>query len=115
MPPFFDTSRPDFPRRGQVFYASLDKDRPVIILSADSLNRFSLDVCIVPLTTVKHDEFSVRVPLKKGDGGLKSDCWAKCDQVTTLEKRFLQFPAKGKLGPAFVEIEKQVRISLGLV
>ena len=31
-----------FPRRGEIYLASLDKDRPVLILSVDSLNRYAL-------------------------------------------------------------------------
>ncbi|HEV2498327.1 MAG TPA: type II toxin-antitoxin system PemK/MazF family toxin [Terriglobia bacterium] len=104
-----------YPRRGEVYLARLDKLRPVIILSVDSLNRYALDVCIVPVTTIKRAEFSMRVPLKIGEGGLRFDCWAKCDQVTTLEKSALQESPLGLL-PAgkFHRVQEQVKISLGL-
>ena len=107
---------PTHPRRGEVYLVSLGtKRRPAVILSVDALNRHALDVCVVGLTTVEHAKFSVRVPIKAGDGGLTSDCWAKCDQVTTLEKTLLQYPAVGRLSPTtFKKIEEQVRISLGL-
>jgi mRNA-degrading endonuclease toxin of MazEF toxin-antitoxin module len=104
------------PRRGEVYVVSLGtKRRPAVILSIDALNRHALDVCVVGLTTVEHARFSMRVPIKAGDGGLDSDCWAKCDQVTTLEKVLLQYPAIGRLSePTFKRIQEQVRISLGL-
>jgi mRNA-degrading endonuclease toxin of MazEF toxin-antitoxin module len=76
-----------------------------------------LDVCVIGITTIEHKAFSMRVPLKAGDGGLHSDCWAKCDQVTTLERRLLQYPAIGTLSghPKFAAIMEQVKITLGLI
>ncbi|MGH9437765.1 MAG: type II toxin-antitoxin system PemK/MazF family toxin [Terriglobia bacterium] len=107
---------PAYPRRGEVYFARLDKLRPVIILTVDSLNKYSFDVCVVPVTTKEHAKFSMRVPLRAGDGGLAHDCWAKCDQVTTLEKDLLQYPALGFL-PAdkFDHIQAQIKLSLGLL
>ena len=107
---------PGHPRRGEVYVVSLGtKRRPAVILSVDALNRHALDVCVVGLSTVEHAKFSMRVPIKTGDGGLNADCWAKCDQVTTLEKTLLQYPAIGRLSEAtFKRIEEQVRTSLGL-
>jgi mRNA interferase MazF len=107
---------PAHPRRGEVYLVSLGaKRRPAVILSVDALNRHALDVCVVGLTTAEHAKFSMRVPIKAGDSGLNSDCWAKCDQVTTLEKTLLQYPAIGRLSEAaFKRVQEQVRISLGL-
>ncbi len=79
-----------YARRGEVYLADLGKPRPAIVLSVDSLNKHALDVCLVPSTSVAHREFSMRVPIKAGDGGLPVNCWAKCDQVTTLEKTYMQ-------------------------
>lgn len=104
-----------YPRRGDVHIVQLDKPRPAIVLSVDQLNRHALDVCVVPITTKEHARFSMRVPIRAGDGGLDFTCWAKCDQVITLEKSLLRYPATGTLSPAtFKRIEEQVRISLGL-
>ncbi len=104
-----------FPRRGEVHLAKLDKLRPVIILSVDALNKFAFDVCVVPITTKEHARFGMRVPLKARDGGLDYDCWAKCDQVATLEKALVQYPAIGVLSAEkFDRIQEQVKICLGL-
>ena len=107
---------PTYPQRGEVYLVSLGtKRRPAVILSVDALNRHALDVCVVGLTKVEHAKFSMRVPIRAGDGGLKANCWAKCDQVTTLEKTLLQYPAIGRLSPAtFSKVQEQVRIALGL-
>jgi mRNA-degrading endonuclease toxin of MazEF toxin-antitoxin module len=93
----------------------LDKPRPAVVLSVDPLNRFALDVCVVGLTSVEHRKFSVRVPGKKGEANLDFNCWAKCDQVTTLEKTLLRYPRIGVLSAETVgKLEEQVGICLGL-
>ncbi len=105
-----------YPRRGEVYLVHLDKPRPALILSVDSLNRHALDVCLIPITTVEHGQFSLRVQINPGDGGLEKNSWAKCDQVTTLEKRSLEYPPLGMLsGPTFKRIQEQVKIALGLL
>jgi mRNA-degrading endonuclease toxin of MazEF toxin-antitoxin module len=71
---------------------------------------------MVAVTTVEHKNFSVRVPIKKGDANLNFNCWAKCDQVTTLEKSLLKYPPIGILSiSALSRIEEQVRVALGLI
>ena len=105
-----------YPKRGEIYLANLDKPRPAIILSVDQLNQHSLDVCVVPITTKQHVRFVLRVPLKKGEGGLDADCWAKCDQVTTLEKISLRPQRLGALSTSKLqEVERQVKFALGLL
>ena len=104
------------PRRGEVYLVKLDKARPALVLSVDALNKYALDVCLVPITTKQHGQFSMRVPLKSGNGGLAYDCWAKCDQVTTLEKRLLHSKPLGMISVRKLqEIEEQVKVALGLL
>lgn len=104
-----------YPRRGEVYIVQLDKPRPAVVLSVDALNKYALDVCVVGITTVERRAFSMRVLIKKGEAHLEFNCWAKCDQVTTLEKTLLRYPAIGVL-PAgtLARIEEQVGIGLGL-
>jgi mRNA-degrading endonuclease toxin of MazEF toxin-antitoxin module len=105
-----------YPKRGEVYLVQLDKARPAIVLSVDALNKFALDVCLVPVTSVEHKNFSMRVPIKKGDANLHFNCWAKCDQVTTLEKSLLKYPPIGAVSSsALAGIEEQVRVALGLI
>jgi mRNA-degrading endonuclease toxin of MazEF toxin-antitoxin module len=105
-----------YPKRGEVYAVQVDtKARPAVIISVDALNRHSLDVCLIPFTTQLHAKFSMRVELNPGDGGVHRDCWAKCDQMNTLEKSFLVYPPLGTLSAATMrKIEDQVRIALGL-
>jgi mRNA-degrading endonuclease toxin of MazEF toxin-antitoxin module len=105
-----------YPKRGEVYLVQLDKPRPAIVISVDALNKFALDVCVVPLTTVEHKNFSMRVSIKKGDANLNFNCWAKCDEVTTLEKSLLKYPAIGILSASAIRrIKEQVRVALGLI
>jgi mRNA-degrading endonuclease toxin of MazEF toxin-antitoxin module len=105
-----------YPKRREVYLVQLDKLRPAVVLSVDAINKFALDVCVVGITTTERRKFSMRVPIKKGDGNLKLDCWAKCDQVATLEKKLLRYPAIGMLSiETFGRIEEQVKICLGFV
>jgi mRNA-degrading endonuclease toxin of MazEF toxin-antitoxin module len=104
-----------YPKRGEVYLVQLDKPRPAVVLSVDPLNRFALDVCVVGLTSVERRKFSMRVPVKKGEANLDFNCWAKCDQVTTLEKTLLRYPRIGVMSDETLEkIEEQVEICLGL-
>ena len=104
-----------FPRRGEVYLVRLDKDRPAVVVSADALNRYAFDVCVVPITSVERPRFSLRVPLQSGQAGLSRDSWAKCDQVTTLEKALLRYPALGRLTDEMLKaIEQGIKRALQL-
>ena len=104
-----------YPRRGEVYVVLLDKPRPAIVLSVDSLNEAALDVCVVAITTSQRGQFRLRVPIRAGEFGTNRDCWAKCDQVTTLEKQLIKYPAIGAVDADTLErIEAAVRICLGL-
>lgn len=105
-----------FPQRGEVYLVRLDKDRPALVISADALNRYALDVCVVPLTTVERPRFSLRVHIKPGEGGLSRDSWVKCDQVTTLEKSLLIYPPLGRITDETLKtIEQGVKLALQLL
>ena len=104
-----------FPRRGDVCLFSLDKERPAVIISNDALNRFSRDVCVVPVSKVEHRQFSIRPQLPAGQAGLALDSLVKCDQVTTVSKSAAVFPPFGSLDPASLKrIEDAIRIALAL-
>jgi mRNA-degrading endonuclease toxin of MazEF toxin-antitoxin module len=77
------------------------------------LNRHALDVCIVPITSVEHRRFALRVPLPPGEGGLHRASWAKCDQVTTIEHADLRYPPLGRLSLAcLAKIDAAIELAL---
>jgi mRNA interferase MazF len=93
----------------------LDKDRPALVISADALNRHALDVCVVPMTTVERASFPLRVLVQPGESGLHRHSWAKCDQVTTLEKKLLLYPPLGRLTDETLHaIERAIKLALQL-
>jgi mRNA-degrading endonuclease toxin of MazEF toxin-antitoxin module len=103
-----------YPRRGEICLFALDKERPALVVSADELNRFSRDVCVVPISKVQHKQFSLRPQLKAGTGGLDYNSWVKCDQVTTLEKDSAVYPALGFLTTEMSAVEAAIRTALDL-
>ena len=104
-----------FPHRGEVCLFSLDKERPALVISNDALNRFSLDVSVVPISKAEHRQFSLRPKLHAGQAGLLYDSWAKCDQVTSLAIAATIFPPLGSLNPESLKrIEDAIRIALVL-
>lgn len=104
-----------FPRRGEICRVRLDKDRPALVVSSNALNRHALDICVVPLTSVEHRRFALRVELQVGEGGLTHRSWAKCDQVTTLEKAFVKYPPMGRLSAgALSRVESAIKTALEL-
>ena len=104
-----------YPRRGEVCLIALDKERPALILSSNSLNAHSLDVCVLPISTVEHRAFSLRPKLRAGEGGLLRDSWVKCDQPTTVEKHMVIYPPLGMLSPASMEaVQAAVKAALDL-
>ena len=104
-----------FPRRGEVYSVRHDKRERVAVISADAINRYALDVCVAPITSVKRPNFSLRVPVNPPQGGLARPSWAKCDQVTTLEKTHLVYPPFGRLTDVTLEaIGQGIKLALQL-
>ncbi len=104
-----------YPRRGEVCLIELDKQRPALIISSDSLNAHSLDVCVLPISTTEHKAFSLRPRMKAGEGGLNHESWVKCDQPTTVEKQLAIYPPLGTLAAASMQrIETALKAALDL-
>lgn len=103
------------PRRGEICLFALDKERPALVISSDALNIHSLDVCVVPISTVEHRSFSLRPKLSAGEGGLDRNSWVKCDQVTTLQQAKAVYPPLGSLSKATLsKIEEAIKRALEL-
>jgi mRNA interferase MazF len=104
-----------FPKRGEVFLLLLDKERPALVVSSDSLNRHSLDICVVPISTAEHKAFSLRPKLPAGEAGLDRDSWVKCDQLTTVAKHRAIYPPLGTVKKESLQrIEQAIKRALEL-
>ncbi len=73
--------------------------RPAVIVSTDGRNKNANDVIVVPTTSSTnmspHPQLHIHIPA--GEGGLPKDSYARCDQVSTIDKSLLD-TAKGPLG-----------------
>ena len=104
-----------FPKRGEICLLLLDKERSALVVSSDSLNRHSLDICVVPISTAERRAFSLRPKLAAGEAGLDRELWVKCDQVTTVEKRRAIYPPLGTVGRESMQmIERAIKRALEL-
>ena len=88
-------------RRGGIYIATLDpvigrelsKTRPVVVVSNDKNNEFSVTVTILPVTSKNLKKiYPFEVLFRKGTGNLPKKSKAKADQIRTLDKnRIVKF------------------------
>lgn len=74
-------------KRGEIWWAQLDKKRPVVLLSRDEAYEVRSLITVCPVTT-RIRNFSVEIRLGKRDGLAKS-CVANLDALTTMPKDHL--------------------------
>lgn len=103
------------PRRGYLYWARMDKLRPVLVISIDVRNEFASDVLIVPCSTRLSDA-PTHVRLRRGEGGLSTASVLKCEQITTLHKEDVRREALGRsLASARIrEVERAVLRAIGV-
>ena len=104
-------------RRGVICLVALDpvmgseisKTRPVLIVSNDINNRFSVTLTVLPITSKKLQKiYPFEVFLQKGMGNLPKDSKVKTDQIRTLDKRrFVKF-----IGAVDADIMRKVETAL---
>jgi mRNA interferase MazF len=102
-------------RRGQIYWALLDKRRPVLVVSTDARNERANDVIVVPCST-NLLEAPTHVRLSRGEGGLPRDSVAKCEQIDTLAKLDIEASPIGlPLKPARMgEVERAILRAIGI-
>jgi mRNA-degrading endonuclease toxin of MazEF toxin-antitoxin module len=102
-------------RRGHLYWARLDKRRPVLVLSVNARNERAGDLIVVPCTTTLR-EAPTHVRLGRGEGGVPETCMLKCEQITTLPRDNLDVePLGGALaGGKLREIELGVMRAIGI-
>jgi mRNA interferase MazF len=115
-------------RRGDVFLANLGAKedpskgseqagtRPVIIVSRDAINSNSPVVIVVPVTGRENKKtiYPSQQVLAAGDGGLRKDSVALCEQVRAISVTRIR-KQMGNLGPdKMAGIANGLRIALDL-
>jgi mRNA interferase MazF len=84
-------------------FVRLDKKRPVLILTRDSVLEYLNEVTIAPITSTVRNIPS-EVFLTKADGMLR-DCAVNCDHLQTVPK--------GKIGPLITSLLPAKMIDVG--
>lgn len=102
-------------RRGHIYWAWLDKRRPVLVVSIDARNERANDVIVVPCSTAMRDA-PTHVRLSRGEGGLPRDSVLKCEQLNTVAKDDIeQAPIGLPLRTArMAEVERAVMRAIGI-
>jgi mRNA-degrading endonuclease toxin of MazEF toxin-antitoxin module len=102
-------------RRGYLYWVSLDKRRPALLLSPDMRNDKGRDVIVIPVSTVMR-EGPWHVRLRKGEGGLAAPSVLLCEQITTVPKDGLDATTLGgPLSAARIgEVERAVLRAIGI-
>ena len=103
------------PRRGRVYWARLDKRRPVLVLSPDYRNERASDVIVVPCSTVIRSA-PTHVLLRRREGGVPNASMLKCEQLTTLPRSDLELEPLGASLSArrMAEVERAVLRAIGI-
>jgi mRNA-degrading endonuclease toxin of MazEF toxin-antitoxin module len=102
-------------KRGAIHWVSLDKRRPAVILSPDVRNRLANDVIIVPCSTSAR-AMAWHVLLRRGEAGLSQACMAKCEQIATVPKTWVEPAELGLLSPSRMrEVELAVLSAVGIL
>ena len=102
-------------RRGQIYWAWLDKRRPALVISTDARNERASDVIVVPCSTNLR-EAPTHVRLSRGEGGIPRDSMLKCEQLGTVEKAQVE---PGPIGlplrsGRMAEVERAVLRAIGI-
>lgn len=103
------------PARGYLYWARMDKRRPVLVLSPDYRNERAGDVIVIPGSTIVRDA-PTHVVLRPGEGGVRARTVLKCEQVTTLPVEDLGTrPLGGRLsGERLSSVERGVLRAIGI-
>jgi mRNA-degrading endonuclease toxin of MazEF toxin-antitoxin module len=103
------------PQRGHLYWVSLDKRRPALVLSPDYRNLLASDVIVIPCST-RLRSAPTHVFLRRGQGGLPESTVLKCEQITTLPKTDVRGPALGGPLPTAVlrAVERAVLRAIGV-
>lgn len=102
------------PRRGHLYWVSMDKRRPALVLSPDYRNQYAGDVIVIPCST-RLRPAPTHVRLERGQGGLAESAVLKCEQITTLARADIHQSLGRPLSPAVLRaVERAVLRAIGV-
>jgi mRNA interferase MazF len=110
------------PFRGQVWIVNLDPTkgheqagtRPCLVVSVNKFNHGRAELVIVVPITRSDKRIASHVPLAAGEGGLNEAGFIKCEEVRCVSKTRL-VDVRNTISPeTMAEVDKWLRIILGL-
>ncbi|HEU4325906.1 MAG TPA: type II toxin-antitoxin system PemK/MazF family toxin [Roseiflexaceae bacterium] len=112
-------------QRGEIYFVNLNPvqgreqagQRPVLVLSVDSINRLPLVVTVVVGTKGENmpRDYPTNVRVSPAESGLPMETLFLCFQIRSLDpQRFPPTPAGRLSGRALGQVEAAVRYYLGL-
>jgi len=112
-------------KRGQIYFVDLDPirgreqagRRPVLVVSADAINRLPLVVTVVVGTSAENiaKDYPTNVRVSAAESGLAKDSVFLCFQVRSLDPgRFRQPPAGVVPSGRMKEVDEALRLALAL-
>ena len=99
-------------RRGEIWWAMLDKRRPVVLLSREEAYEVRAMVIAAPVTTTVRG-FSVEVKLGRREG-LSRACVVSCDWLVTIGKARLEARIGALSAEKLARVDDALRFALGL-
>jgi mRNA interferase MazF len=99
-------------RRGEVWWARVDKRRPVVLLSRAEAYEVRAMVIVAPATTTVRG-FSLEVKLGRAEG-LPRSCVVNCDWFVTIPKADLIERAGNLSDDKLRRVDEALRFALGL-
>ena len=99
-------------KRGEVWWARIDKERPVLLLSREEAYAMRAMVIVAPATTTVRG-FSLEVRIGRREG-LGRECVINCDWLVTIPKADLLRRAGSLSGAKMHNLDAALRFALGL-
>ncbi len=99
-------------KRGEVWWATVDKRRPVVLLSRQEAYAVRAMVIVAPVTTTNRG-FSVEVRVGRKEG-LPRAAVVNCDWLVTLPKADLLERAGSLSGAKMAQLDSALKFALGL-
>lgn len=99
-------------KRGEIWWAGIDKKRPVVLLSRDEAYDVRSNIVVAPIsTTIRGYAVEVKVGRREG---LPHPSVINCDWITTIRKERLDRRIGVLSGEKLEALDEALRFSLGL-
>ena len=111
-----------YPRQGEIYLIRAlktlgdTKKRPAVVISINVRNQLSSSVLVVPFTSdLTSGETPTRILVKAGEGGLLTDSFALCENISAIRKSYLEQGAYGVISPESLQrVQQGIQIAIAI-